>query len=115
MEDLPLFTSKAHDNREFIKEIKEIARVCRDHGVRLIALTMPCHRTYIERTTSEGVAVLHALADSMRSVYPTVEYYDFMNDKRFVTADFFNSSHLNEVGALKFTDILKNEILPLYP
>ncbi len=112
MESLPILESKS-DDKDFIREIKEIARVCRDNGVRLIALTMPCYYTYTDRTTPEGMAALHALADTMRSVYPAVEYYDFMNDKRFVADDFFNSSHLNEVGALKFTDILKNEILPL--
>lgn len=109
-QELPM--SKNKKNTMFIKEIKEIARVCRDHNIRLIAITMPCYTTYVAATTPSGISELHALADSMRSVYPEMEYYDFMADKRFDIEDFRDPSHLNELGALKFTAILKNELLP---
>lgn len=110
--DPPKKKPKNGDNTNFVKEIKEIAHVCKSYGVRLIAITMPCYHTYTEQTTMEGMAELHAMADTMRTVYPEMEYYDFMRDPRFEKSDFYNASHLNEVGALKFTSILKNEILP---
>lgn len=110
--DLPKTKSKNGDNTQFVKAIKEIARICKDNGVRLIAITMPCYHTFTDCTNSQGIAELHALADTMRKVYPEMEYYDFMRDARFDASDFFNASHLNEVGALKFTSILKTEILP---
>lgn len=110
--DLSLFRPKDKNNIQFIKKIKEIASICKDNDIRLIVLMMPCYKTYTELTTTEGISELYSLVDSIRSIYPSIEYYDFMKDSRFVMNDFFDSSHLNEVGARKFTTILKNEILP---
>ena len=38
-------------------------------------------------------------------------YYNFTNDDRFNSADFSNSSHLNSLGAIKFSKILNDEVV----
>lgn len=95
---------------EGLLNMKRIAKVCRDNKVRLIVVTMPCYKTYIDKVTEQGLKEMQACVDSMRSVYPNLEYYNFMSDSRFNDDDFFNSSHLSDVGTEKFTKILRNTI-----
>jgi len=113
--NLPLknFRNKAaHKARsKFIGYIKEIAGICAHHGVKLIVVTMPAWKTYREATTDEGLADLYACVDSMRKCNPDLEYFNMIADSRFEADDFYDSSHLNDYGAKKFTSILKNDIL----
>ena len=101
-------------NRDtYIQYYKRIAKTCLKSKLRLIIITMPAWHEYYEKTTPDGIADLYNIVDSIRKVNPDVDYYNMIDDRRFVTDDFFDASHLNEDGALKFTDILKNEILPV--
>ena len=108
---LPPQSLKSGIPENYIRRVKEIAQVCKENGVRLIVVTTPCLPTYIDRTTERGVNELNQLVDSMRSVNSGVEYYNMMADKRFEKKDFFDSSHLNEIGAVKLSEIIKNEII----
>lgn len=93
--------------QEGLSYMKRIARVCKDNNVRLIVITMPCYKTFLDKTTERGINDMYLCVESMRSVYPDMEYYNFIADTCFVDEDFFNSSHLNDVGAKKFTKILR--------
>ena len=42
--------------------------------------------------------------------FPTVEYYSFKRDERFLPEDFHDASHLSELGAPKFSKIFKEII-----
>ena len=58
--------------------------------------------------TERGIKEMQACVDTMRSVYPELEYRNYLADSRFTDDDFLNSSHLSEVGAEKFTKIIRN-------
>lgn len=96
--------------REGLNDLKCIAEVCRKASVRLVVITMPCYQSFIEQTTERGMKEMQECVDSMRSVYPEMEYYNFIDDKRFTEDDFYNSSHLLEEGAEKFSKILKDTL-----
>lgn len=96
---------------ENLEYMRLIARVCKDKGVRLVVVTMPCYRTYSELMTKEGISDMAQCLDAMKQVYPAVEYYNFMDDDRFSTEDFFDSSHLSDVGTSKFARIFREEVL----
>lgn len=110
--NLPPSPLKSGIPENYINKVKKIAHVCKEKGVRLIVFTTPCMPTYIDHITARGVKELHQLVDSMRSVNNQVEYYNMMENKRFEKSDFYDSSHLNEIGAMKLTEIIRNEILP---
>ena len=93
--------------QEGIDNMKRIARVCRDNGVRLLVITTPYYQTYRELLTKRGLQDMQACVDSMRAVYPQLEYRNYMADKRFIEKDFFDSSHLTDVGAQKLTEIIR--------
>jgi len=37
-------------------------------------------------------------------------YFDYLKDPRFKADDFYDSNHLSDVGAIKFTKILDKDI-----
>jgi hypothetical protein len=52
---------------------------------------------------------MHSTIDSLKQQYH-IEYYDYLKDTRFVADDFWDGDHLSDVGAEKFTKILKGDI-----
>lgn len=93
---------------EGLEDFKRIARACRDSHVRLLVITFPCYKTAQERITERGIKEMQACVDTMRSVYPELEYRNYLADPRFTDNDFKDASHLRDVGAEKFTKIIRN-------
>lgn len=95
---------------EGITDFKQIASACKDANVRLIAVSFPCFQTAREKYTERGLKERIQCLDSMRSVYPGMEYIDFIDDTRFTEDDFFDSTHLNPQGADKLSRILRETL-----
>jgi len=95
--------------QEYQQYLIALAKVCTDYNIRFIVVTCPCADCYVKNTRKEGVDNLYALIDSVRIHYP-VEYINYMDDAEF-RADslFYNSSHLNAIGADKFAIRVKND------
>ena len=95
---------------EFKEYFIELAKVCYDNNIRLIAVTCPCADCYVQNTRPQGIKNLYDLVDSVRVYYP-VEYYNYLDDADF-RADslYYNYSHLNSIGADKFAIRLKNDL-----
>lgn len=96
--------------QEGINNFKRIAAACRNANVRLVVISTPCYRTYRERMTERGKREMRECVDSMRSVYPAMEYYNFIADSRFTDDDFFDASHVCDQGAEKLSKILKDTL-----
>lgn len=96
--------------QEGIDNFKRIAAACRNANVRLVVISTPCYRTYRERMTERGKRKMMECVDSMRSVYPAMEYYNFIADSRFTDDDFFDASHVCDQGAEKLSKILKDTL-----
>ncbi len=99
---------------EAMSDFKRMASVCGDNGVRFVVVSTPCYRTYRELMTERGIKDMSVCIDTMRSVNPKVEYYNYIYDDRFTEDDFFDASHLTEIGARKFTEILRNDIFSIF-
>ena len=88
-----------------------LAELAKNQGARLILLFTPNYKTYNEATNPAVLQEMVSFVDSLKQKYPNVEYYDYSKDKRFVDEDFFDASHLTDIGATKFSYIVRQEIL----
>lgn len=88
--------------------LRRMARVCAEHGVRLIAVTMPCNSTY-RATHGDCDDRLQRLADEVAAEYPAVEYRCYLNDERFADSLFSDQTHMNQAGATAFALQLKKD------
>lgn len=89
--------------------INNIAQLCKDKGIRLIVITPPAYKNYQSKLTKRGLLELSNVVSSMKKIYPEIEYKNYLFDNRFLIEDFYNSSHLSEIGAIKFTKVVKND------
>lgn len=96
---------------EGLDDFKRIAQVCKNAGVRLVVVTLPCHQSFLEQTTARGMKEMNECVDIMKEVYPEMEYYNYISDERFGDDDFYNSSHLTDIGAKKFSLYFRQEAL----
>jgi hypothetical protein len=90
-------------NNEQNKYIKKIVCAASLAGHKLYVVIMPARKSYIEALPpkSELFADLYSLADK------GINIIDFYNDNDFNDDDFHDFDHMNEQGATKFTEKLK--------
>ena len=88
-----------------------LAELAKNQGARLILLFTPLYKTYNDATNLVVLKEMASFVDSLKQKYPNIEYYDYSKDKRFVDEDFQDASHLNDIGATKFSYIVRQEVL----
>lgn len=90
------------------ESLRRMARVCAEHGVRLIVVTMPCNSTY-RADHGDCDDRLQRLMDDIAAEYPAVEYRCYLNDERFGDSLFSDQTHMNQRGAIAFALQLKED------
>ncbi len=89
--------------------LRDMALYCKQRDVRFILVTTPCWHSYTSALDKEQLKQMYQLICSLKKDFG-VEYFDYLDDGRFVEEDFFDSNHLSDVGAAKFTRILNKDI-----
>jgi len=88
-----------------------LAELANGQGAKLVLLVTPMYKTYNNSTNPVVNKEMESFVTSLKQKYPNVEFYDYSTDKRFVDEDFYDSSHLTDIGANKFSKIVKEEVL----
>ena len=102
------FRGKAFE--EFVRGHDTIAQLCREQGARLILVSAPVYQTYQYRISDVVLQEMKLVADSLNKLYHNVEYYNFFFAEGFDDEDFYDSGHLTETGAIKFSKMLSDTI-----
>jgi hypothetical protein len=87
----------------------EVAEFCQQRGIRLVIITTPCWHAYTDSLNSTQLNRMYELTRQFQQKYH-LTYLDYLKDPRFVPDDFFDSNHLSDVGAEKFSKILKEDL-----
>lgn len=87
--------------------MRKIAQFCKNRNIQLILITTPCWHTYYDNLDKEQLSKMYELTYQFQKESGAL-YFDFLRDKRFEADDFFDSNHLSDVGAVKFTKILNS-------
>ena len=95
---------------ENIAYIEHMIHLCDSYNVRLLLITTPVYHSYYDNVNSTQYNMMTAYCDSIQDAYAHVRYMNYFMDSRFVDEDFFDSDHLDERGAEKFSKILSNEL-----
>ena len=89
--------------------LKDIAEFCRSRQIQLVLITTPCWHTYYNNLNKKQLSIMYSLTYKLVNQYKLL-YLDYLKDKRFVAEDFYDSNHLSDIGAIKFTKILDHDI-----
>lgn len=95
---------------ENLMYFRKIASFCQSHSISLIIITTPTWHCYYELLNQKQLNKMYALIKDLQKEYK-FPYYNYLKDSSFIADDFYDSDHLSDVGAKKFTLKLKEEIL----
>lgn len=90
-------------------QMKELAEFCRSHNIQLVLITTPCWPSYYDNLNSEQLTKMYELTHKFVQEN-NLPYFDYLKDPRFKADDFYDSNHLSDIGAIKFTKILDKDI-----
>lgn len=96
----------AEENKSFLKEIAE---ECEKRGIKLVLITTPCWKSYVSLLSKRQMNNTREIIQQLQNQYH-IQYLDYLQDSRFVDSDFYDSNHLSEIGAAKFSRILNGDI-----
>ena len=94
------------------EQMKDIAEFCKSHGVQMVLITTPCWHSYYDNLNKEQLSKMYELTHRFQKEFD-VPYFDYLKDPRFKADDFYDSNHLSDIGAIKFTKILDKDIKSL--
>ncbi len=89
--------------------MKEMADFCKKRKIQLVLITTPCWRSYYDHVNEEQLKKMYELIHNIQKEY-NLPYFDYLKDPRFEADDFYDSNHLSDIGAIKFTKILDEDI-----
>ena len=102
----------AHSDRNVPDNYELMANMidyCNHHRIRVILVSTPQTKEYNDCLSKRQIRSTQFLVQKLQQRY-CFRYFDYREDVRFVDDDFYDQSHLSEIGALKFTKLLVNDI-----
>lgn len=91
-----------------VQYLNKIGDWCKQRGVNLIVITTPMWDKFIEMTSDKQLAVMRKVINDFTTTYHA-KYKNYLLDPRFQGVDFNDPDHLSDVGARKFSHMLKQD------
>lgn len=106
---------KAMFSKEIFKQntnnLIHIAKLCKDHHVKLIIVTPPAASCYYNYVTNDVKNNMRYMVAEAKQIKTDVVYLNLLSDNRFNDDDFFDPDHLNmDYGAVKYSKVINNII-----
>ncbi len=89
--------------------IDEIIKECKKRNIKVLILSIPQSKAYTQNLNQEKLKLVFETCRQFELENKgDVQYLNLFCDTRFVDEDFYDSDHLNEVGAEKCSKIVDN-------
>jgi len=115
LEQSALHTAKLLENNSMdftpgLRELNDIFFMCEQRKVKVYLITFPTWEGFRELINMKKFDKMIETCETLADQNKNVEYYNFTDDSRFTREDYYDSDHLNDEGARKFTLII-NELI----
>ena len=91
------------------KLVSSIIEYCQKNGIKVAIITTPQYKDYNIHLDKAQLGKMYGLIGNLQREYGVL-YLNYLQDDRFCVDDFYDPSHLSEIGAEKFTRILKHDL-----
>jgi hypothetical protein len=98
-----------------ISYLNKIIDLCKEHHVKIILISFPVTPEYLGHLNKVKYKKIFDTCTAFANRYPFLDYFNYSEDPRMKKDDFYDSDHLNDIGARKFSDILKKEVFAHSP
>jgi hypothetical protein len=96
--------------KENIQTINKIVKFAESRKIKVIFITSPAYKTYVDNLEPKQIENTIYTMIQLTNKNKNTVYYNLINDKSFVSRDFYDADHLNEIGAKKLSGIINNLI-----
>ena len=106
-------TSKKEDEKLFNlywSNFEILAACAQIRGAKLVLVNTPKYHTYQKDINNSVVQEMDSLILQLQKKYNNVLYWDYTFCQSFGKDDFYDACHLTDVGAVKFSKILRHKI-----
>lgn len=117
IEELGFTVAKKHtakDNNlvlENIEFLEKIVKLCNEHSVNLILVTLPAHKSYRDNLETSQLEMLVSAGEKMKMKYSNCNYLNLLEVDNFTETDFYDADHLNTNGAKKLSILINDFIM----
>ena len=91
--------------------IEAIADCTNKNGIKLMLVEIPKYKTFQSFINDDVIHEKNELINKLKERFKNVVYYDYTYCKDFDEDDFYDACHLSDVGAKKFSNILRDKIV----
>lgn len=93
--------------KENVQYLNDIITWAKENEVKVVLFTPPAYKTYRDRLNSKQLVLTSKTAKKIANENDNCSYINLMFDNDFINLDFFDSDHLNKIGAKKLSSKLK--------
>lgn len=86
-----------------IQTINSIIEFANNNNLKIIFITCPAYSSYRENLNPIQLENSVNIIKQLSAKNTNTSYYNFLTDKTFITDDYYDADHLNEIGAKKLT------------
>lgn len=110
------FTAKKHTVKNYklfqsnIKSLQKIIQLCKKKKVRILFITTPTHVSYFKNLNKKQISLTVTSINELVQKNANCDYINLLNADKFITSDFHDADHLNEIGAKKLSLLLDKKI-----
>jgi len=98
---------------ENIEFLDEIIKLCKNEGVKVLLVTLPAHKSYIDNLDKHQLDIVVSAGERMKQKYNNCSYLNLLEDDNFNGEDFYDADHLNRKGAKKLSVLVDRFISAL--
>lgn len=103
----PHLSKNMESTLENVRNVKSIAMWCRQRNVQLVLVQMPVCKAYYKKMPPKQRDYVASLLNDCQREYGAL-HADFSRSEQMSEDDFFDADHLNDVGARRFSQLLKD-------
>lgn len=96
--------------KENIETLNKLVQFAESRNVKVIFITSPAYKTYIDNLEPKQIKNTIYTMTQLTNKSKNTIYYNLLNDKSFLSKDFYDADHLNEIGAKKLSGIINDLI-----
>jgi hypothetical protein len=110
------YTAKKHTVNNFklfdgnLKNIQKIIEFCQKKNIKILFITTPTHLSYYKNLNqiqlSKTIKTINELVQNNQNC----SYLNLLKSDKFITSDFYDADHLNDIGAKKLSLMLDKKI-----
>lgn len=88
---------------ENLKILSSIIEFARKRNIQVFVFTPPAFHTYVKNLDTNQLNKTLSAMNELQKKHNNCFYFNMLSDSVFTAKDFYDSDHLNEIGAEKFT------------